>query len=926
MSRHTSSDHPAGTDHGPSGGPSHPKAGRLRRPVAVLLVVLLSAVPAAVTATLSPAAAVDQPAAQSASEWLAAQLEDGRYRNPLGGAATDDYGLMVDAVIAMYASGRGDLAEPILEILDDQEYAQDYFSLSFMLPRPDPNRIGGATAKTLVAALISGRDPRNFGGYDMVEELRSVITVDGPQRGAIADDGPDIGRRPGNTFAQTLAVIGFAGVGEVNQDVIDFLLLQQCTEGFFRIFPTYRAGAPLTCDEGYTSGEASAPDGDTTGFALSALLAAQRAGAPGLDERIDRTRQWLIDNQDPGGGWGGGVSTEAPNTNSTGLIVQALADAGGAEEAVARGEAYLLSAQATAADAGTAMGGDIGAMAYNPHEHTDALEYGIGSLDRWIRATAQASLGLSQTGFYDLVTGNVDQGPVTTTSSTSTSTSSSTSTSTSTSTSSSTTTTSTIPRTTTTAPAPPSAAPPPAATPPGPAPTPQSPPPASAVTDHSAGREAYVDRRSPDRSPVTDPQSPPEEPSVLEEATDGPAGELAAYLAGQLDGDHVVTEADGTRFVDHDATAEVILALRALGDQRSAAARATEHLLEEASIDAYVRGQPYEDDATYVEPLAKVLVLAELQQRDPDAPDPDEATVDELLDALAESVDGGLFVDEGEDADDPQSVTRHAWAILALTAHGQPVDDPVDTLLAAQCEDGGFPADLDDTSCAAGLPVETAVAVQALAAEPAPEPDQELATLRSGAATASLDDQRTEAIRLALESLDDAVAGDGLVHSDGSPDLEATSAMVGARAFLGEDTSAAQSTLADLQTDDGGFRHEATEHDGGEPSDLMASIAAVPALAGRDWTGTEESPVVAAVDTATLRASDGANPAGASADDAAQDGASSATTTSVGDPSSDESSGSGLHPLLLVVLLALALGGAVLAWKLLAERSTARSI
>ena len=369
--------------------------------------------------------------ASSNSAWLASKLVNGKYDDPTSGAP--DYGLMIDALIAMHASGDPTRADPIVKVLDDDGQAIDYFSYASFLGDPGKaDRIGGATAKTLIAALVSGRNPHDFGGYDMVAELNRVITPTGPEHGRVRDFGPDISTNNSNTFDQALAVIALAGLHSDNDSVIAQLLRQQCSDGFFRLDYGYTpapANAPDDCDTGTQYGQSS-PDGDSTGVALSGLLAAQRAGAAGLDGAISRARSWLVANQSSGGGWGGGVGTEAPNTNSTGLVVQALSDAGGVTAAVQRGATYLASAQAsTAADSADDLRHDIGAIAYTPSDYTAARSSGITSVDAWLRASSQASLGLSQVSFYDLVTGKVSATGTTTTSVAPTSTSSRTTTS-----------------------------------------------------------------------------------------------------------------------------------------------------------------------------------------------------------------------------------------------------------------------------------------------------------------------------------------------------------------------------------------------------------------------------------------------------------------------------------------------------------------
>lgn len=377
----------------------------------------------ALTASVvSPASATPDPgAASSSSRWLSSQLVDGVYQNPL--SPGPDYGLMIDAVFAMYASGDGALAEPILQVLDDDEQAIDYFSYAgFLGDAGLDDRQGGQTAKTLLAAIVGKRDPHAFGGYDMVAETLGVITPDGPEAGRVRDHGPNIGINNANTFGQILAVIALAAVGELHQPVVDQLLRQQCSEGYFRIFYYFDPvppNAPNDCDGGKPYDQ-STPDGDTTGFGLSALLTARAFGVTGLDDAIDRARTWLVDEQDASGGWGGGVGTTTPNTNSTGLIVQGLADAGGADVASDGGRDFIRSAQVTDADAGNALAGDLGAIAYKPADYVAARPDGIGSLDTWIRASAQASLGLSQVSFYDLVTQQVPPSSTSTTSSSTT--------------------------------------------------------------------------------------------------------------------------------------------------------------------------------------------------------------------------------------------------------------------------------------------------------------------------------------------------------------------------------------------------------------------------------------------------------------------------------------------------------------------------
>jgi hypothetical protein len=870
-------------------------------------VTVLSAVVGIVaTAVLSgPVAAVSAAGAEAArsnARWLSRQLApDGTLQNPLGGALPD-HGLMIDTLFALRAAGEGELATPIARYLDDGRRASDYFTWDGLVPGMgyDAVIVGGATAKVLVAAQVAGRNPRAFGGYDMVAETQGTIRRSGPDKGRVSDyakkpELADSVTNNANVFGQALGVIGLAGVGENDRLAIDTLIGQQCSEGYFRIFfgyiPTTETGDHVTptgnklstCDEGKSFGQ-SAPDGDATGLGLSALLAARHAGATGLDGPIEAAVRWLTANQKPGGGWGGGVSTEAPNTNSTGLIVQALADAGDADDAVARGTAFLKSAQATAeADRDSALSGQIGAIAYTPEEYQAARTAGIVGLDTWIRASAQATLGLSRIGLYALAKGRVPPpgGDPTPTPTPTPSTP-----------------TPTPTRTPTPTPSPsgtPTVRPPdsvmvfsapdesPTDRPHNAKPTPKptaKPPTGSKPTVRPSTRllprpngarrlpppvpprrgDPGRDRPSADGRPA--PMSTPQ--ARTEPAAVGPAGRLGAYLAGRLvDGHHIeVTEGNET-YVDYDATADLVLALRALGEQPAAVTRASRFLLRPDSIQAYAHGAPYEQaPAAYAQPLAKLQIIARFLQTEPGAPADLTATADRLGDGLTQlSTAQGRFNDLGAYGDQDDLVVRHAWAMLAVTAGGPPdaAAAPLDALLRSQCSDGSFPASLDSEGCASGDLAATAAAITALTAEPEEKAkstpgEQRRPTALANAVTAPGEQRRSTALADAVAALTANTSDDGLVRTDGQVDVVLSASAAVGRRVAGLDTQDTARALGALLRTDGGLGRPGTG------SDPPTSIAAAPGVAGRAWLNLPDSPVTTGLsllgrETATARSS-----------------------------------------------------------------------
>ncbi|MFD9738350.1 hypothetical protein [Umezawaea sp. NPDC059074] len=760
---------------------------RRRRIGAALAFATAAGLVAALVAGTAVAAG-DRAAARSNSRWLASKLApDGTLENPNGGSLPD-YGLMLDVLFALHASGDGALAAPVVDYLDDKGHATDYYTWDALVPDSgfDAIIVGGAAAKVLVAAQIAGRDPHRFDGHDMVAETRDSIRRSGPDKGRISDysknpDFADFVTNNANMFGQALGVIGLAAAGENDRLALDTMLTQQCSEGYFRIFfgyiPTTETGDHVTpngykvstCDEGKPF-DLSSPDGDTTGLALSAMLAAKRAGAEGLDEPIGRTVSWLTAHQTASGGWGGGVGTEAANTNSTGLIVQALADAGGSDSAVDRGVGYLKSAQATAeADGGTSLAGELGAIAYNPGAYTAARATGISGLDTWLRASAQASLGLSQVGWYALARGEMPEEPSTTGTTTTT-------------TGSSTTTTSaeatTATRTVTVVPAP----------------------------RTIAGAKAQV----------VQPTS-----STVRPSTTTPGARLGAYLANRVvNGDHVEVTEDGKTYVDYDATADLVLALRALGEQPETVARATDFLLGPDAVQAYAHGAPYEQgSAAYAEPLAKLVVVAQFARAD-------DLAARLRGDLVALRGEDGRFTDRGAFADADDTTARHAWALLATAG------DPgvaVDVLLAAQCADGTFPEHLGDGKCASGDLAATAAAVTALNARPHTE------------STAPVDwsPQRLKGFLSAVTALSTRPAS-------GEFDVPVAAAVAAARQVAGLDASDTARTLGELVLADGGLaRGSAAASDG--RTDFATSLAAAQGVAGRSWLSAASSPLSPAV-------------------------------------------------------------------------------
>ena len=186
---------------------------------------------------------------------------DGRIHN--GQFDFDDWGLTIDTAFALAAAGgdhrrcrgthgrhRAQLLRRLRRSSGDERYA-------------------GAMAKTLLARRRARAEPTHFGGHNLRHQVlaarrRQPVRASRPVGCATSARSDDFS----NTFTQAYAVLGLARTGDVPQDVVNYLLKQQCSDGYFRL--TEVAGE--TCDD-----SRQRADVDATALAVQALLAAHEA-------------------------------------------------------------------------------------------------------------------------------------------------------------------------------------------------------------------------------------------------------------------------------------------------------------------------------------------------------------------------------------------------------------------------------------------------------------------------------------------------------------------------------------------------------------------------------------------------------------------------------------------------------------------------
>lgn len=319
-----------------------------------------------------------------AVDWLSGELTDGLVHNRADDF--DDYGLTADVAMAFATTGDQQSAEEVWARLAEEV---DGYTTGADFGQPK-DVYAGSVAKLLTLTEVVGADPSDIGGVDLVGRAEATVSDSGPSTGRIEDSGK---QDYANVLGQAYAVRGLLAVDSPRGDeALDYLLRQQCSDGYFRLDFTPDKGAQdQTCDGG--TKRQSPADPDVTAVALLSL-AASGTGDEDAQAAIDSATQWLAGQQGDDGGFRGGISTPTVNANSTALGGWALAAADRCDEAATA--AAWLEAQQLTEDTGPSGIAEVGAVAYDRAALRKADRKGItvATQDQFRRATAQAAPAL----------------------------------------------------------------------------------------------------------------------------------------------------------------------------------------------------------------------------------------------------------------------------------------------------------------------------------------------------------------------------------------------------------------------------------------------------------------------------------------------------------------------------------------------------
>lgn len=242
----------------------------------------------------------------------------------------------------------------------------------------------GPSAKALLLAVDQGRDPADFGGLDLQARVEGTVAARGATAGRLQDRS-EYGDYA-NSIGQAYAVAALTRLdSEQADEVTDFLLLQQCEAGFFRLAFSAAKAADQSCDADDSVAPEQAPD-------TTALVALQLAVVDPKDEDVatalEDATAWLLAQQAEDGSFAD--PQNGTNANTTGLAGWALAELG-EDGAAARAASWLRDLQVV--DEEGELAGETGAVAYDEASLADARTHGLDDpLDRspWLVAGVQA--------------------------------------------------------------------------------------------------------------------------------------------------------------------------------------------------------------------------------------------------------------------------------------------------------------------------------------------------------------------------------------------------------------------------------------------------------------------------------------------------------------------------------------------------------
>ena len=281
-----------------------------------------AAVPAARRAVRALAASPTTPDVDAAVAYLTKNLVGGDHFEAFPGTA--DIGLTIDGAYALAAASENATLAKVVAYVAAHE--NDYTTLT----GPYAAYAGGGyVGKVALLAEMAGRDPRAFGGADLIAGIdRLICTKADATRCAAAGNYV----YTSSTFGQALGILAQLRAGDTTgaKKPVAYLETQQRSSG----------GFPSIAGAG--NGTGAAAETDSTAMAAMALSLVDTSAAR---TAVTKALTWLAKQQAANGGFPGAAGD---SVNSAAVAIQALrldAETYGAR--IARAEKFLASAQNT---------------------------------------------------------------------------------------------------------------------------------------------------------------------------------------------------------------------------------------------------------------------------------------------------------------------------------------------------------------------------------------------------------------------------------------------------------------------------------------------------------------------------------------------------------------------------------------------------
>lgn len=323
-------------------------------PAGVLAATVAISGPASAATITDPGTA----AARYLSQQLAAGGDHLLYDSFMGGPRYDNTGGTADAIMGLAASGtsRAQAAK------STAWFAKNVTAYT----GSGPAISAGATAKALLLAVVEGRNPRTFGGVDLISQLQDRLAASGRFQDKL-DPGVKDAEDYSSSISQSLALLALQRAGQpVSPTAVSYLLKQQCSNG----------GFDFTLDD-----TSCTSDPDATGFVVQALVA-----VGGQRNAVSKAVTYLGGQQNSVGAVG-----DVGVANSTGLAAMAFTAAGDTARAT-KARSYLRTLQYGCGFPDALRGG----LAANAQSLADKKQSGSKAVPDQSddTATAQGILGL----------------------------------------------------------------------------------------------------------------------------------------------------------------------------------------------------------------------------------------------------------------------------------------------------------------------------------------------------------------------------------------------------------------------------------------------------------------------------------------------------------------------------------------------------